>query len=133
MGPVEPASELLRTVRKRAGLSQAALAERTGVTQSVVSAYESGARQPSLPTLGRLVEATGLALEVRVSSGPGARRHAGPIARSVHEHRKGVLDILGRYRLARRAPVFSAASLAGRKSPAAISTSWSISRPASDC
>lgn len=62
MNPVGSAGELLRKARKQAGLSQAELAQRAGVTQSVVSAYESGARQPSLPTLARLVEATGLAL-----------------------------------------------------------------------
>jgi transcriptional regulator with XRE-family HTH domain len=36
------------------------------VTQSVVSAYESGVREPSFSTLTRLVNATGLQLETRV-------------------------------------------------------------------
>lgn len=75
------------------------MAKRAGVTQSVVSAYESGTRQPSLPTLARLVEAAGLSLEVDVSPNPVARR-AGPLARSVDEHRSKVVDILSRYRLA---------------------------------
>ncbi len=97
---MEAAGEILRRARKQAGLSQAELAQRAGVTQSVVSAYESGARQPSLPTLARLVEATGLGLEVGVSSGPAARRRAGPLARSVNEHRREVLGVLARYRLA---------------------------------
>lgn len=57
---------LLREARLRAGLSQVELARRAGVTQSVVSAYEMGARQPSLPTLIRLVAASGLDLDVRV-------------------------------------------------------------------
>ncbi|HET9060984.1 MAG TPA: helix-turn-helix domain-containing protein [Acidimicrobiales bacterium] len=94
------AGELLRSARNRAGLSQADLAERAGVTQSVISAYESGARQPSLPTLGRLVEATGLALEVRISPVP-ELRHARPLARSVSDHRDDVLEVLGRYALGR--------------------------------
>ena len=97
--PMRPAGEILRGARKRVGLSQAELAKRAGVTQSVVSAYESGARQPSLPTLARLVEATGLALEVDLSPDPVARHRAGPLARSVDEHRGEILDILGRYRL----------------------------------
>ena len=97
---MEAAGELLRRARKQAGLSQAELARRARVTQSVVSAYESGARQPSLPTLARLVEATGLALEVGISSGPDAPRGTGPLARSLDEHRSEVLGVLGRYRLA---------------------------------
>jgi predicted nucleotidyltransferase len=60
-----------------AGLSQAELARRAGVTQSVVSAYESAARQPSLPMLDRLVSATGLELELRVHRR--ASRLKGPI------------------------------------------------------
>lgn len=62
------AGALLRDTRQRVGLSQVELARRAGVTQSVVSAYESGARQPSVPTLERLIAATGLALDLRVSS-----------------------------------------------------------------
>jgi predicted nucleotidyltransferase len=34
------------------------------VTQSMISAYESGHRQPALPTLTRLIEAAGLHLRV---------------------------------------------------------------------
>ena len=57
---------LLREARRKAGLSQAELARRAGVTQSVVSAYESATRQPSLPMLDRLVSATGLELQLQV-------------------------------------------------------------------
>lgn len=39
--------------------TQTELAERAGVAQSVISAYEAGRRQPSLPTLARLIEAAG--------------------------------------------------------------------------
>jgi len=53
------AGALLREARGRAKLSQAALGRRAGVTQSVVSAYESGGRQPSLPPLRPIVEETG--------------------------------------------------------------------------
>lgn len=60
------ASAILRQARRRSGLSQAQLAQRARTTQSVVSAYESGARQPSLPMLRRLVAATGLELETTV-------------------------------------------------------------------
>jgi uncharacterized protein len=71
---VKPATEmagtLLRRARTDAGLSQAELAARAGVTQSVISAYESGHRQPALATLAALIEAAGyeLAIEVRPQS-----------------------------------------------------------------
>lgn len=42
--------------------TQAELAARAGITQSVVSAYESGRRQPSLPVMHGLVNAAGLEL-----------------------------------------------------------------------
>lgn len=42
---MEAEGALLRTARQQAGLSQAEVAGRAGVTQSVLSAYESGARQ----------------------------------------------------------------------------------------
>ena len=67
-GPDEQASaaELLRTARQRAGFSQAELAARAGVPRTMVSAYERELREPSLPTLGRLVGAAGFDLRVRL-------------------------------------------------------------------
>jgi uncharacterized protein len=61
---MEPATvgALLRQARKRAGLSQLDLAGRARATQSVISAYESGQRQPSIPALARLVDAAGFEL-----------------------------------------------------------------------
>jgi len=57
----------LREARTRARLTQVELAERAGVTQSVVSAYESHRREPSVGMLRSLVGAAGfeLALELR--------------------------------------------------------------------
>lgn len=61
------ASSILRQARRRAGLTQRALAARAGVAQPVIAAYESGRRQPSLPVLRRIVRAAGfdLALDLR--------------------------------------------------------------------
>lgn len=95
---MEAAGALLRTARRQARLSQAELARRAGVTQSVVSAYESGARQPSLPTLGRLIEAAGADLEVRVSFRPVARDH-GALAQRAREHRGEILELVERFGL----------------------------------
>ena len=82
------AGRLLREARKRAGLSQVELALRAGITQSVVSAYESGRRQPSLPTLMDLVRATGMDLVLEVAV-PDHRldRLTGPLGRRVVERR----------------------------------------------
>jgi len=81
------AGAVLRTARKRAGLSQVELAERAGITQSVISAYESGRRQPSLPMLAALVEASGYELEVSVQEPPGnLGRLTGPVGRRVRQH-----------------------------------------------
>jgi predicted nucleotidyltransferase len=62
------AGALLRDARTRAGLSQVELALRAGVAQSVISVYESGGRQPSLPTLASLVAATGSAIDVQLAA-----------------------------------------------------------------
>ena len=59
--------ELLLTARRDACMSQTELARRANVTQSVVSAYESDQRDPSLKTLSRLVEATGHHLNIQVN------------------------------------------------------------------
>ena len=58
---------LVREARKRAGLTQSALAQRAGVPQSTVSRIESGARLPSSELVERLVSAAGF--EIRVSLG----------------------------------------------------------------
>lgn len=82
---------LLRDARRRCGLTQAELARRAGLTQSVISAYESGARQPSLPTLTRLVAATGLELAISVREPVPARaRLTGPLGRRVMQHRRAL-------------------------------------------
>ena len=85
------AGRLLRRARREAGLSQVELAERAAVSQSVVSAYESGSRQPSVPTLARLVAATGLEFEMRARR-PHlvAPRLAGPLGMRLRERAEAV-------------------------------------------
>ena len=60
---------MLRAARERAGLTQAALAERVGTSQATVSAYENGAKEPSVATLDRLLAATGARLAVETADG----------------------------------------------------------------
>jgi predicted nucleotidyltransferase/DNA-binding XRE family transcriptional regulator len=93
---MEPATAgaLLRQARKRVGLSQVDLAARAGVTQSVISAYESGQRQPSVPALARLVDATDFELTLGLRKPPGhLRRLSGPVGRRVRRHRKDLIAV----------------------------------------
>lgn len=81
---------LLREARTRAGLSQAELAARAGVAQSVISVYESGRRQPALRTLAALVEATGFDLDVRLRRRR-LDRLTGPLGIRLRRHRAEVV------------------------------------------
>ncbi|MDA8045004.1 MAG: helix-turn-helix domain-containing protein [Actinomycetota bacterium] len=93
------AALLLREARLRAGLSQVELGRRAGVTQSVVSAYESGARQPSVPMLARLVAATGLDLDMRLSDPSTPEPTSGVLGQRVRQHRVELAAVLASYRL----------------------------------
>jgi uncharacterized protein len=78
----------LAEARQRAGLPQAALAARAGVTQSVISAYESGHRQPSLPVLAALIDAAGYELVTGTRRQPRRLgRLSGPAGRRVRQRR----------------------------------------------
>lgn len=69
-------------------MSQTDLADRAGVVQSVISAYESGRRQPALPTLQRLVDATGFELTIGIRpQDRRLRQLSGPVGRRVRLHR----------------------------------------------
>ncbi|WP_349816983.1 helix-turn-helix transcriptional regulator [Frankia sp. Cppng1_Ct_nod] len=61
------AAGLLSLARQQVGLTQTELAHRAGVQQSVVSAYEAGRRQPTVPMLLRLIRATGNDVQFRLA------------------------------------------------------------------
>jgi predicted nucleotidyltransferase/DNA-binding XRE family transcriptional regulator len=85
----QAAGTLLRRARVGARISQTELAARAGVTQSVVSAYESGHRQPALSTLADLIEAAGYELVVDVKRQPRRLgRLSGPVGRRVRRRRR---------------------------------------------
>jgi predicted nucleotidyltransferase/DNA-binding XRE family transcriptional regulator len=84
------AATLLREARRRSSLSQVELARRAGVAQSVISAYEAGRRQPALPMLARLIEATGLELRVTVDE-PHRGPLSGPVGRIVRQRRRELI------------------------------------------
>ncbi|MPZ70564.1 MAG: helix-turn-helix domain-containing protein [Actinobacteria bacterium] len=60
------AAALLQLARLRSGLSQSRLAERAGVSPTMISAYERDLRQPSLPTLLKLLKAAGFDLRMKL-------------------------------------------------------------------
>jgi predicted nucleotidyltransferase/DNA-binding XRE family transcriptional regulator len=90
--PRSPGS-LLREARRRANLSQTDVARRAHIAQSVLSAYESGRREPAFGTLERLIAATGHRLNVQLEPVPGT--HPGlpdtPLGRRLRQRRRQVL------------------------------------------
>src|SRR5919108_6121713 len=64
---------LLRDARRAAGLTQAELASRIGVSQSEIARLERWGANPTLTTLIQAVEATGHGIDARL-----ARIDAGP-------------------------------------------------------
>jgi predicted nucleotidyltransferase/DNA-binding XRE family transcriptional regulator len=88
----QEAGALLRRARGKSGLSQAELAVRAGVTQSVISAYEAGHRQPSVPTLAALIDAAGFDLVLRLRRQPGRLAAlTGPLGRRVRARRRDLV------------------------------------------
>jgi transcriptional regulator with XRE-family HTH domain len=60
------AAALLQLARMKSGLSQRKLAEKAGVPTTMISAYERDLRQPTLPTLLRLLNAAGMDLRMQL-------------------------------------------------------------------
>jgi len=94
----ETAGSLLRRARRGAGISQAELAFKASVAQSVISAYEAGRRQPSLPTLARLIDAAGCDLVVDIQQQPPQlSRLSGPVGRLVRRKRRDLVAAAAAY------------------------------------
>ncbi len=93
------AGTLLLLAREEAGLSQRELADRAGVAQSEVARIESGKREPSIPTLQRLLAGAGVELRFRlepiddhdrVLADRAARRSPTEASRAEERHRRNV-------------------------------------------
>jgi len=63
---VSTSAGLLQLARLKSGLSQKKLADRAGVPATMISAYERDLRQPSVPTLLRLLAAAGYELRMHL-------------------------------------------------------------------
>jgi transcriptional regulator with XRE-family HTH domain len=59
-------NHLVREARRRAGLSQAELAERAGTTQSAIARLERGHGSPTMEHISALLRACGFDLHVRI-------------------------------------------------------------------
>jgi uncharacterized protein len=90
--PFPTAGTLLREARRNSRLTQAELAQRAGVAQSVISAYESDRRDPALSTLLRLIDATGNELTFGFERRPSAELGLPdtPLGRRLRRHRAAV-------------------------------------------
>jgi transcriptional regulator with XRE-family HTH domain len=70
MGKYDPAptlaSGLIRLARSKASLTQTELAESAGMSQQAISAYETGRKEPTLPSLERLLAAAGFELRIQL-------------------------------------------------------------------
>lgn len=72
MAALPKIGNLLRDARRRAGLTQAELAQRLDTTQSAVARLESPRSNPRLLTLVRAMAATGQVLDVKLKPAPQA-------------------------------------------------------------
>jgi transcriptional regulator with XRE-family HTH domain len=79
--------ELIREARERSGLTQRALAERAGTTQSVVGRIEAGIGSPRVETVEKLLDAAGfrarVALEPIAPEDPVVRAYQRDIDRTL--------------------------------------------------
>jgi transcriptional regulator with XRE-family HTH domain len=109
---VDPAA-LIKSVRRRRGLSQTELARRAGTSQPVISAYEGGHRDPTYRTLRRLIEAGGDRLQLAAVSPSSDLRPA--IDDREHADRLAdVLSLVDAIPPRRRNPVLMAPRLVSR-------------------
>lgn len=91
------AARLLRRARELAGLTQDELASRAGVSQSVISAYETGRREPGMRMLRRLIEASGQELSVDVETTRSLGGADTAVGRALRRHRSALRSVVAKY------------------------------------
>ena len=77
-------ADLLITARRQSGLTQAQMAKIAKTTQSAIAAYEAGRREPTVPVLQRMLEATGHNLLIAFEADENVYRIA-DLARDIRE------------------------------------------------
>ncbi|MBT1679645.1 helix-turn-helix domain-containing protein [Curtobacterium aurantiacum] len=91
--PPLSAALLIRDARERAELTQVQLARRAGVTQSVISTYENGRREPSLAALQRMLRAAGFTTTIDLQP----VQEPPPLRDRVAGHRQDLVAIVERF------------------------------------
>ncbi|TSD10964.1 helix-turn-helix domain-containing protein [Curtobacterium sp. KBS0715] len=91
--PPLSAAVLIRDARERAELTQVQLAQRAGVTQSVISTYENGRREPSLAALQRMLRAAGFTTTIDLQP----VEEPQPLLERVVAARQDLVDIVQRF------------------------------------
>lgn len=88
---------MIKEARGRAHLTQTALAERSGIRQSVISEYETGRREPSVAALDRLLRSAGLALALTEASDTlrQVRAHSTALRTLLSEHGASRIEVFG--------------------------------------
>jgi transcriptional regulator with XRE-family HTH domain len=74
------AARLIRTARRRAGLTLRELARRAHTSHSTLAAYEQDRKTPSVDTLDRILTACGFRVDVTLAARP-AEVATDPVAR----------------------------------------------------
>jgi len=93
-------SDLIRRARRRAGLSQRALAARAETSHATLAAYETGAKVPRVDTLDRILQAAGYVPDVELR----ARADASPADREAKGRELlAVLELAAGFPIRRRA------------------------------
>jgi len=64
------AARLIRTARRRAGLTLSELAQRAHTSHSTLAAYEQGRKTPNVDTLDRVLTACGFGVDVTLTARP---------------------------------------------------------------
>ena len=77
----------LRKLRKEKGLTQAELAQKIGITQSVVAAYERNAKKPDMGRLPAIAKALGVTLEALYGISGRSEKEAAP---ALHKNKRAV-------------------------------------------
>jgi transcriptional regulator with XRE-family HTH domain len=74
-------SQILKRLREEAGLTQAALAERTGISLRTLHSWEQGRRVPVSPDFFKLVRGLGVACEAFAACAAAPPRRKAPTAK----------------------------------------------------
>ena len=126
-------AQVLRDSRQLGGLTQSQLSTRSGINQSVISAYERGRREPGAETFLMLIEAAGLDFIIRVP----ITNYQHPTlpdsaqTRALVKHRQAVLALAAQFNASNVRIL--AASLVVKLGPIATLTFWSTLDQTPDC